>query len=258
MPMDPPSTPPAATPALKIGEILTGGMLLTAFQPIVDLTTGATTGVEAFTRFAGDGTEDADHWFAAAAVASLGRELEFAALESALGAAVHLPPQLYVALKVSPAVCLDPLLPGLLQGSALTPGRTVLQLTEALTDAQLTAIATVLAPLRRQGVLLGVDHAGSYVDSIRHIRQLRPDIIKIDRGLIAGIDTDYLRHAFGDAMAGFAGKLGATLVAEGIETGAELAAVRSLGITAGQGYFLGRPTTSPEDWAHWHELSDEL
>ncbi|MEO5778840.1 MAG: EAL domain-containing protein [Arthrobacter oryzae] len=250
-------TAAAATPAEGVGEFLTGRMLLTAFQPIIDLTTGATTGVEAFTRFAGDGTDDAAHWFAAAARAGLGRELEFAALESALGAAAHLPPHLFVALKVSPPVCLDPLLPGLLHGSALAPDRTVLQLTEALTGAQLTAIATVLAPLRQQGVRLAVDHVGSYVDSIRHIRELEPDIIKIDRSLIAGIDTDPLRRAFGDAMAGFAGKLGATLIAEGIETRAELTTVRSLGMTTGQGYFLGRPTTSPEDWAHWHHLPDE-
>ncbi|QYF90456.1 MULTISPECIES: EAL domain-containing protein [Arthrobacter] len=250
-------TAAAATPAVGVGEFLTGRLLLTAFQPILDLSTGAIAGVEAFTRFAGDGSDDAQRWFAAAARAGLGRELEFAALESALCAAVHLPPHLYVALKVSPAVCLDPLLPGLFHGSALAPDRTVLQLTEPLTDAQLTALATVLAPLRRQGVRLAVDHVGSYADSIRHIRELEPDIIKIDRNLIAGIDTDYLRHAFGDAMAGFAGKLGATLVVEGIETAAELTTVRSLGMTAGQGYFLGRPTTSPEDWAHWHHLPEE-
>ncbi len=244
-------TPAAEKPEPAIGAILADRMLLTAFQPIVDLTSGAIAGAEAFTRFTDGTSNNADEWFTAAAQAGLGSELEFAALETAIGAAAQLPPHLYVALKVSPAVCLDPLLPGLLLNSDLPPARVVLQLTEALTDDQTTALGTVLAPLRRHGVRLAVDHAGSYTDSIRHLQQLDPDMIKIDRTLIAGIDTDYLRHAFGAAMAGLTGKLGAELIAAGIETRAELTAVRSLGMTAGQGYFLGRPTTKPDDWSRW-------
>lgn len=245
-------TQAAEKSASAIGDVLAGGMLLTAFQPIIDLISGAVTGAEAFTRFIDDESDTAGEWFSAAAHAGLGRELEFAALESGIGAAAQLPPHLYVALKVSPAVCLDPLLPGLLLRSDVSPDRLVLQLTEALTDAEATALGAVLAPLRRLGVRLAVDRAGSYADSIRHLQQLEPDMIKIARALIAGIDTDFLRHAFGGAMAGLAGKIGAELVAAGIETKAELATVRSLGMTAGQGYFIGRPTTSPDDWAQWH------
>jgi EAL domain-containing protein (putative c-di-GMP-specific phosphodiesterase class I) len=226
-------------------------MLLTAFQPIYDLSTGSAAGVEAFTRFVTDGADTADYWFAEAAEARLGSELEFAALESALAAAEHLPPHLYVALKLSPATCLDPLLPGMLEEFRLAPDRMVLELTDALTAEQADALVTALALLRQRGVRLAIDHAGSYFDSIRHIRQLKPDIIKLDRNIIAGIDTDTLRHAFGEAMAGFAEQLGAALIAEGIETKDELAAVAALGVTAVQGYFLGRPTTRPQDWAHW-------
>ena len=104
----------AAERASRIEAVLKGRMLLTAFQPIYDLSTGSAVGVEAFTRFVTDGADTADYWFAEAAEARLGSELEFAALESALAAAQHLPPHLYVALKLSPATCLDPLLPGLL------------------------------------------------------------------------------------------------------------------------------------------------
>ena len=241
--------------ASAIGEVLADRMLLTAFQPIIDLTSGAVTGAEAFTRFIDDESDAAGVWFSAAAQAGLGRELEFAALESGINAAAQLPAHLYVALKVSPAVCLDPLLPGLLLRSDVSPDRLVLQLTEALTDAQTTALGTVLAPVRRLGVRLAVDRAGSYADSIRHIQQLEPDMIKIARALIAGIDTDFLRHAFGGAMAGLAGKIGAELIAAGIETSAELTTVRALGMTAGQGYYIGRPTTSPDDWAQWQPRS---
>jgi EAL domain-containing protein (putative c-di-GMP-specific phosphodiesterase class I) len=226
-------------------------MLLTAFQPIYDLSTGSVRGVEAFTRFATEGANNADYWFTEAAEAKLGSELEFAALESALAAARHLPPHLYVGLKLSPATCLDPLLPGLLEESLLAPDHMVLGLTETLTEEQPAALLAALTPLRQRGVRLAIDHTGSYFNSIRHIGQLKPDIIKLDRNLIAGIDTDSLRRALGEAMAGFAEQLGATLIARGIETLDELATVTGLGATAAQGYFLGRPTTRPQDWAGW-------
>ena len=244
--------PAAAERASRIEAVLKGRLLLTAFQPIYDLSTGSAVGVEAFTRFVTDGGDSAGYWFAEAAEARLGSELEFAALESALAAAQHLPPHLYVALKLSPATCLDPLLPGLLEESTLAPRRMVLELTEALTPEQAAALVPALAPLRQRGVRLAIDHAGSYFDSIRHIRQLQPDIIKLDRNIIAGIDTDTLRHAFGEAMLGLAEQLEAALIAAGIETNDELAAVAVLGVTAAQGYFLGRPTTRPQDWAHWN------
>jgi EAL domain-containing protein (putative c-di-GMP-specific phosphodiesterase class I) len=246
------SAPAAAERVSRIEAVLKGRMLLTAFQPIYELSTGSAVGVEAFTRFVTDGSNTAGYWFAEAAEARLGSELEFAALESALAAAQHLPTHLYVALKLSPATCLDPLLPGLLEESMLAPDRMVLELTEALTAGQAAALADALAPLRQRGIRLAIDHAGSYFDSIRHIRQLQADIIKLDRNLIAGIDTDTLRHAFGEAMVGFAEQLGAALIAAGIETNDELAAVAALGVTAVQGYFLDRPTTRPQDWARWN------
>jgi EAL domain-containing protein (putative c-di-GMP-specific phosphodiesterase class I) len=244
-------TPSPAERASRIEAVLKGRLLLTAFQPIYELSTGSAAGVEAFTRFVSDGSSTADYWFAEAAEAQLGRELEFAALESALAAAQQLPTHLYVALKLSPATCLDPQLPGLLMESRLAADRMVLELTEALTAEQTAALVTTLAPLRQRGIRLAIDHVGAYFDSIRHIRKLQADIIKLDRNLIAGIDTDPLRHAFGEAMIGFAEQLGATLIAAGIETHDELAAVAALGVTAVQGYLLDRPSTRHQDWARW-------
>jgi EAL domain-containing protein (putative c-di-GMP-specific phosphodiesterase class I) len=242
----------------RIEKILKGRMLVTAFQPIRELSTGRVLGVEAFTRFVSDEGGTPGQWFAAATEARLASELELAALESALTSAKHLPAHLYVALKLSPATCLDPLLPGLLEESAVAVDRMVLELTEALTIEQPAALVAALAPLRRRGLRLSVDHAGSYVDSIRHIRQIRPDFIKLDRTLIAGIETDTLRQAFGEVMTEFAGQLGAVLIAEGIETREELAAVTSLGVTAGQGYYLGRPTVRHRDWNRWNEPAREF
>jgi EAL domain-containing protein (putative c-di-GMP-specific phosphodiesterase class I) len=111
-------------------------------------------------------------------------------------------------------------------------------------------LTAVLEPLRQRGLRIAVDDAGSGLASTRHLH-LRPDIIKLDRSLIAGIRYKTGQHALGAAMVEFAKRINATLVAEGIETPAELSAVTGLGMTAGQGYLLGRPSVQPRDWATW-------
>ena len=115
-------------------------------------------------------------------------------------------------------------------------------------------LARALASLRRIGMRIAVDDAGAGFASIRHILQLAPDLIELDRDVIARIDTDPARQALGTAMAGFAAGVGASLVAEGIETAGELSMVTALGMHAGQGYFLGRPSVNSEDWARWVRL----
>lgn len=245
------SVQPEESLSSRVEAVLKDRMLITAFQPIHDLANRGVVGAEALTRFLSAGSNAAEDWFAGAREVRLGSDLEFAALESALTAAKELPESLYVALKLSPSTCLDPLLAGLLERSGIAPERIVLELTEALTSEQPAAIVAALAPLRRTGVRLAVDHAGSHFFSIRHIKHLRPEFIKLDRALIAGIDTDTLRHALGEALVGVAEQIGAVAIAQGIETCAELAAVTDLGMAAGQGYFLGRPTTLRTDWNAW-------
>ncbi|MDQ0241423.1 sensor domain-containing phosphodiesterase [Arthrobacter bambusae] len=238
----------------RIEEALQGRLILTAFQPIYELTNGKITGVEALARFPSVEGKGPDHWFNEAGTVGLGGELEFAALESALEAAGKLPAEVYVALNLSPETCLDPRLPGFLEQAALSDDRIVLELTEKLAVDEYAPLVAALAPLRRRGLRIAVDDAGSGFASMRHILRLRPDIIKLDRSLIAGIEDDQGQQALGAAMVEFAKQIGATIVAEGIETEAELSAVTQLGMHAGQGYFLGRPTILPAEWETWHHL----
>lgn len=239
----------------RVESILQGRMLITAFQPICALSHGGVVGAQALTRFFSEEGDEAADWFATAKKELLGSELEFAALEAALEAAQDLPPHLYVALKISPATCLDPLLPELLTDCSLDLGRLVLELTEEMTREQPVALAAALAPLRRGGVRLAIDHAGSHFTSLRHIGQLKPDFIKLDRTLVAGIEADPLRSSLAEAMVGFANYLDAVVIAQGIETFAELEAVRGLGVAAVQGYLLGTPTTNTEEWAGWTRVA---
>ena len=241
----------AALSRARIRAMIDGNRMLTAFQPIKNLAAGHIIGAEALTRFVSEDGTGPDYWFEEAAAVGLAEDLEIAALETALKAAKALPPGIYVALNASPATCLDPLLPGILERSGLALDRIVLELTERLEVEEYCPLISALEPLRRRGLRIAIDDAGSGFASMRHVLHIRPDIIKMDRTLITGIHDDEGRQALGAAMAEFARRLGATVVAEGIETEAELAAVTEIGMTAGQGYLLGRPTIDERDWENW-------
>lgn len=237
----------------RISSTVADGLILTAFQPIHDLTSGAMTGVEALARFPSDDGRSPEHWFNEAAGVGLGQDLELAVLAAALGKSATLPSHLYVSFNLAPETCLDPRLPALLRRSGLALERIVLELTERHPVTDYAQLLASLAPLRSDGVRIAVDDAGSGFASMRHILQLSPDIIKLDRTLIAGIDSDQRQRALGAAMVSFAQQTGAQVLAEGIETIAELLTVTRAGITSAQGYFLGRPTLHPSDWAGWRE-----
>jgi PAS domain S-box-containing protein len=235
----------------RVRNMIDANKLLTAFQPIHNLAAGHIVGAEALTRFLCDDGTGPEHWFKEAATAGLSAELEIAALQAALAAATGLPPGIYVALNNSPATCLDPRQPGILERSCLAMERIVLELTERLEVEEYFPLTSALGPLRERGLRIAVDDAGSGFASLRHVLQIRPDIIKLDRSLVAGIDNDEGRQALGATMVEFTRRIGAILVAEGIETEAERAAVTELGMAAGQGYLLGRPTVDEHEWESW-------
>ncbi|XAS67566.1 EAL domain-containing protein [Micrococcaceae bacterium Sec5.7] len=242
----------------RISALLSDRMLLTAFQPIHGLAEGRIIGVEALSRFVSDDGASADFWFAEAASVGLGADLEFSALGSALLAAEQLPPHLYVALNLSPASCINPRLTALIHRSPLAVNRIVLELTETIRDEEYALFLEAIKPLREQGLRVAVDDADSGFSSMSRILNLKPDFIKLDRSVIDGVDTDPGQHALVASMVEFTAQIGSVLVAEGIETSAELAALTNLGITAGQGYFLGRPSIRPEEWAGWDTAAEAV
>jgi EAL domain-containing protein (putative c-di-GMP-specific phosphodiesterase class I) len=241
----------------RIEAILGDRMLLTAFQPIHELASKNVIGAEALARFVSDDGASADHWFNEAAAVGLGPDLEFAALQAALVAAEQLPADIYVGLNLSPAACLDPRLRAFVDQSQLAVDRIVIELTERLAEDEYAPLVAALAPLRQRGLRVAVDGAGAGFGSMSQVKHLSPDIIKLDRSLIAGIDHAAGQQTLGAAMVEFSRQIGADLVAEGIETQAELTAVMELGMVTGQGYLLGRPSVQPLDWAAWRTAAGE-
>jgi len=214
------------------------------YQPIVDLSTGATVGYEALTRFT-DGCRP-DEMFATALECGLGIKLETATLAAALGTARRLPPRTWLSLNVSPPLLADVATLGPTLGLRSRP--LVLEITEHET---IEAYGPLREAVLRLGpdVRLAVDDAGAGVANFNHLVELRPEFVKIDVGLIRGVDTDLSRQAVVAGILHFAAAVHCQVIAEGIETEAELATVTELGVTLGQGYLLGRPAPA-ETWSH--------
>ncbi len=218
-----------------IAATIAAGAFTPFFQPIADLHSGAVVGYEALSRFT-DGTRP-DVMFGLADRAGIGLELEEATLAAALAAATVLRPAAYLSLNVSPAMIASGRLRPLLAGSERPIALEITEHVVVEDYAELRAALTALGP----NVHLAVDDAGAGYASLRHILELAPNYVKLDLGLVRGIDTDPARQALIAGMTYFAVKRKVRLVAEGIETAAELKMLRELAIPYGQGYLLGRP-----------------
>jgi EAL domain-containing protein (putative c-di-GMP-specific phosphodiesterase class I) len=240
----------------RISALLENQMLMTAFQPIYGLGDKNVVGVEALSRFVSDDGAAAELWFAEAAAVGLGANLEFSALGSAAAAARDLPPHLFVSLNISPTSCLDPRLPELFEHIDLPVNRIVLELTETIPDEEYAQFIAAINPLRDQGLRIAVDDTHSGAGALSRMVHLRPDFLKVGRDVIGDVDTDGLQRALTACLVDFSQQIGTTLVAEGIETVGELKVLTELGIDAGQGYLLGRPSVRPKDWVSWNTRLD--
>jgi EAL domain-containing protein (putative c-di-GMP-specific phosphodiesterase class I) len=235
----------------RIDEAVRTGALRVALQPLVDLATGTVTGVEALARFE-DGRSP-DRWFADADRVDRGTALELLAVRVALRAAQVLPAELDVAVNVSPALLTSPSLQDALEDSGIAPHRVVVEVTEHASVSAYPDLQAARSALRASGVRVAVDDAGAGYSSFRHILDLAPDIIKLDRSLVTGLDEDLSRRALVSAVVRFAAEAHAVVIGEGVERPAELAVLRDLGVTLVQGFHLARPSMDPADWERWDE-----
>ena len=241
----------------RIEAILSDRMLMTAFQPIRRLPEGPVIGVEALTRFVSDDGASADHWFNEAESVGLGTDLELAALHRALSAAQAVPDHMFIALNLTPATCADPRITGLLEHSQLAMDRIVIDLNGPIPLDQYPALTAAIAPLRRRGLRIAVNGAEAGFTSMDQVLELHPDIIKLDRSFIAGIESSPGQRLRAAAMGELARYIDAALGAQGVETPEELEAVTELGVAAAQGYLLGRPSVHPLDWNAWIRSESE-
>jgi PAS domain S-box-containing protein len=217
-------------------DVISRGELHTVFQPVIRLADGSAVGYEALTRFT-DGEPPVQR-FAAATALGVVHELEGACMRSALAASGELPTERWVSLNLSPAALIAD--PSLLTRLADAGRVTVVEITEQVEVGDYGTLRRVLGR-RPKSVELAVDDAGAGFASLRHILELGPRYVKLDMALVRGIASDPARQALIAGMVHFAGAVGCSLVAEGVETEAERATLIGLGVPFAQGFLFGKP-----------------
>jgi EAL domain-containing protein (putative c-di-GMP-specific phosphodiesterase class I) len=239
--------------SLTIERLIAAGDLKTVLQPIFDIRDGHCLGVEALSRFPAEFGSPAQV-FGAAHRAGLGLALERLALQRAAALRPTLVADQFLSLNMTPSVAYEV--------AAKENVRTfthfsafVLEITEHTAVESYGKLRKRLQHWRHQGLRLAIDDAGAGYASLKHVVELEPDMIKIDRSLIHGSAADHARRSAISAFVALAADLGALVIAEGVELAEDLAAVRDLGIDAAQGYLLGRPTANRRRIARWAEGS---
>jgi PAS domain S-box-containing protein len=232
----------------RVRRVMSSSAFHSVYQPIIDVTTGQAIGAEGLTRFTTEPQQGPDRWFDDAASVGLGVELELAALTSVLRGAPELPEALYVSVNLSPSALADDALLPILGESGWPLSRLVIEITEHVSVKDYDALRATIESLREQGARLAVDDAGAGYASFRHILRLAPDYIKLDRTLIDGMESDPAQRALVNAVGAFASEIGAVVIAEGIETAAELALCHQMGVGAAQGYYIARPARLSPSW----------
>ncbi len=231
--------------AERIERALRGEGVRTVFQPIVDLGARAVVGYEALTRFDDRSGRylGPEEWFAAAHEFGAGADLEATCLALALSHRPSLPAGCFLSLNVDPDALRSPRVRQLLERQGRLDG-VVLEITEHRPWSWPT-MAPAVAELRSEGARFAIDNAGTGQAGIRQLLDVRPDLLKLDRGLVDGIDTDEAKEALVEMVELFSRRIDACVLAEGVETHAEAACLASLGVPLAQGYLFGRPA---EPW----------
>jgi EAL domain-containing protein (putative c-di-GMP-specific phosphodiesterase class I) len=228
----------------RIRTVIENNQISIVYQPIWKFEELYPVGFECLARFSAAPYRSPDAWFTEAAETGDGARLELTAIRLALSAVSSLPKNIYLAVNASPETILSGELHDTLNG--MPAERIVLEITEHAHVENYDSLMHALQPLRNQGVRLAVDDAGAGYSSLQHILQLRPDLIKLDMGLVRNIDRDPARRALASALVLFARETGSQIIAEGVETAFELNALQSIGVERAQGYFLGRPMSLEE------------
>jgi EAL domain-containing protein (putative c-di-GMP-specific phosphodiesterase class I) len=131
------------------------------------------------------------------------------------------------------------------RAAGLDPYQLTIECTEQQSVSDVVALQRQVRTLRRLGFGFAVDDAGAGYASFALIAALRPTVIKIDRDIVHGIGHDDAKQALVEAFVSFGRRIGARLLAEGIERRTDLATLSTLGVELGQGYLLGKPAPEP-------------
>jgi EAL domain-containing protein (putative c-di-GMP-specific phosphodiesterase class I) len=211
------------------------------FQPIVDLQGGEIVGYETLSRFVSPLSASPDRWFAAANRLGVGARLQADVVERVIALLPTLPGDTFLGVNLDPKLVTAPEIADLLTNSGRLD-RLVIELTEQTVARDVRRMLTLLDQAREFGAIVAIDESGAGYGSLQNLVTIRPELVKLDRSLVTWLDRDEVRRSMVGMLGHFVGRMGARLVAEGLEAPTELHACLDLHIALGQGWLLGRPS----------------
>ncbi|MDF2837536.1 MAG: diguanylate phosphodiesterase [Paenibacillus sp.] len=233
-------------------ELVESRLIYPVYQPIISLRSGDAFGYESLTRL------PVNSWFGGpvdlfryAEENGAVYRLDRLARELAIDGCLKLRSDQKLFINVMAQIMEDPRFsPGrtisLLEEHHLSPHQVVFEITERNSIEDYPSVKKALQHYRSQGYRIAIDDVGAGYSSLQSIVELRPDYLKVDRSIIQHIHCDDVKEHILTTLQEVAGKIGAELIAEGIETGEELDKLAQMGIPYAQGYWLGRPAPFPE------------
>jgi diguanylate cyclase (GGDEF)-like protein len=227
------------------------GEISACFQPILDLTSHKVVGYELLARWKSPlfGDVPPKEFIPIAEETGLINEMMLMLVNQACQAARAWEGGAFVSVNFSPVQLRDPWLAqkllGVLTMHGMSPHRLVIEITERalieLPDAALQAMES----LGQIGVRFCLDDFGSGFSSLHHLRTFPFTAVKIDARFMFELDTNASTRSYVSTIVGIASTFNLQVVAEGIESSAVASALREIGCSHGQGYFLGRPGAAP-------------
>lgn len=221
--------------------LLHEGKVSMAYQSVVSLRRPAgqppvATGYEAFARFP---YASPPEWFRHAGSVGVGTDLELLAIRAGIDGFACQEDDTFLALNLSNSTLLSPRLGDALDG--VDPGRVVLELSDTARIQSYQVTRRAVDSLRERGIRLAVDDVGAGEIDMWHILRLAPEVLKLDRQLIADQENVRRNNALIKGLAVMAADLGVMVIAEAVETENEQARLLDLGVEWGQGYLFGKP-----------------
>jgi EAL domain-containing protein (putative c-di-GMP-specific phosphodiesterase class I) len=237
---------------LVLDEIIAGDQIITLFQPIVDLRTREVLGHEVFSRGpAGGPFEEAERLFALAERTGRLVDLERICRRRALGSAKrHLKPGTKLFLNTSASALRDDEIAGdafvrQVEARGLRHEDVVLEITERLAPEERQPYQEILRNLKRQGFGVALDDMGAGYASLQALVQVEPDYLKFDTALVRNVDHNPIKRSLLETLVDLSQKIGARVIAEGIEAESERVALVEMGVFLGQGRFFTAPEVVP-------------
>ena len=245
--------------SLHLHDIIYGNLLTAVYQPIVDLSQGKIAGFEGLIRGpAMSVLHSPIELFRVARDCGMVADVEYLARRVVLDSFANqsLPGKIF--LNVSPDILMQPDAKTgetlkYLDEHGLKPNQVIIELTENAQTLDYQQLRDATQYYRDMGFEIAIDDLGEGFSGLRLWSEIRPNYVKIDKHFIQNIHLDPVKLQFARSIQEIASKAGARVIAEGIETHAELMAVRDLGIAYGQGYYIARPSLLPS-----HEVSPDV